>query len=165
MHIIQAETVDIIAEQVNNYNETSSQALLDEIYKRQPAIFNYILSKDETALFSQDEKELLIYITFVLWQTVKQELRLPQRVGMKQLDAIQATNWQKAEALPSFGKGQTFEAHLSSFFDGYPQDELLGLITDLLDDVEDEVPMIAKESRLPLFIMLKTVTDVLLLGS
>lgn len=163
MHIIQAEAVDIIAIEVNEYSETASEELLEEIYKRQPAIFNYILSKNETALFSQYEKELLLYLTFVLWETVKQELELPQRIGMKQLDAIQFTNWQKAENLPTHPKGQSFEAYLAPFFKDYPQDELLGLITDAVDDVEDEVSLVAKESQLPLFIMLKTVVDALLI--
>lgn len=156
--MITAAQIDEIAEQVNDYTSNQIQVIFNQIYKRQPALYNYLFSKD-TTIFNQQEKELLYYVVLVIWQTMAKLLTIPQRIAAKKIDTIQDANWKVIENLPNRLSTQSLEMFLDSFFDNHPQEELVGLIIDMLDESEETEKVLTKESIIPIFVLLKTMVD------
>ena len=158
--MIAPEIIDEIAEQIGEFEEAQTSERLEEIGAKQPAIFAYILSENETYLFSQEEKAILYYIIIVIWEATNQELDMPQRLGMKVVDEIQFENWKAIEDL-KHPQNQPLDDFFEPFIGTHPEAELLYFVCDGLEEIEETEKIIAKDSFFPLYVMLKTVVDAL----
>lgn len=159
--MIAPEVIDILAEKIGAFTDEQTDAKLKEIEAKQPSIFAYLMSEDETYLFSNAEKAVLYYLTIVIWEAVKQELEMPQRLSMKVVDKIQFENWKVLEAYTN-PKGQSLDDFFEPVIGYHEQAELLYFVCDGLENANEETEIITKDSLLPIFIMLKTVVDCLL---
>ena len=160
--MIAPELIDEIAERVSDYTEVKTAEKLAEIQAKQPTIAAYILSEDETYLFSEAEKTLLYYLVITIWETVKVAGKMPQRVALKRLDALQFDNWTALETFTN-PKGMSLDDYFEPVIGEHVEAELLYFVCDGLEEEDEEDKIIAKDSLLPIFIMLKTVVDCLTL--
>ncbi len=160
--MIAVDTIDTIAEQISDLSAEVIAAKLEDIKGKQPSLFAYLMSDNETYLFSQSEKELLYYMSLVIWEAVNQERILPQRLSMRQVDRIQFENWKTFETYTN-PKGQSLDDYFEPEIGYHEEAELLYFICDALEDTEDAPQFIAKDSLLPIFVMMKSFVDCLIL--
>lgn len=156
--MIAPEVLDILAERISAFSPEQIEEKLNDIQSKQPSVFAYLMSDNETYLFSKTEKELLYYLTIVIWEAAKQELTMPQRLSMKRVDEIQFNNWKALETY-SNPKGQPLDDFFEPIIGYHEQAELLYFVCDGLEEVDIQEKIIAKDSLLPIFVMLKTLVD------
>lgn len=160
--MISVDTIDTIAEQVSDLTAEQIAAKLDDIKGKQPSLFAYLMSDNETYLLSQAEKELLYYMAFVIWEAVNAERTLPQRLSMKQVDTIQFDNWKQLENYTN-PKGQSLDDFFEPEIGYHKEAELMYFVCDGLEESEEMPRLVAKDSLLPMFVMMKTLVDCLIL--
>jgi hypothetical protein len=95
----------------------------------------------------------------VIWEAVKSDTGIGQRIGTKALDDLQYNNWQLLENLLEQPKIRPLETNLETVIDAHSEAEILYFVCDCLEE-EEEFRM-SKEVTLSLFVMLKTVLDAL----
>jgi hypothetical protein len=123
----------------------------------QPALLAYVLSED-FELLTNDEREWLLYIVLVLWQSVEKVHGKLAPIPKNALEAAEEANWESLESVTA----KRFRDRMTPFFDGYDQEDLLAFVEDsLTEDEEDTENVVTKEGREPMFIALKSVIDAL----
>ncbi|MEZ4957357.1 MAG: hypothetical protein R2825_27620 [Saprospiraceae bacterium] len=163
MQMISEKTIDHIIgqfeDEVVDYETTA-----EEFADRQPAILSFLLSEQEGAL-TDDERDFMLYLAIVIWQSVEHISPIPSPIDPKKISDAEEANW----GLMDKAKGLTFRDRLDVFFKNSPQEDLLAFIEDslTLDEVEDGETgiQVTQEGAEPMFVMLKTVVDVLTGGS
>jgi hypothetical protein len=126
---------------------------IERLGKNQPAIMGYVFSED-FELLTQDEREWMLYIMLVLWESVEKVKNIPT-LNKKAIEAAEERNWELLDAVTS----HTFRDRMDVFFNDSVQEDLLAFIEDSL--VEDDDSIVTKEGREPMFVALKSVVDVL----
>lgn len=159
--MIAPEVIDILAEKIGGFSDEETAAKMKEIEAKQPSIFAYLTAEDETYLFSNAEKDVLYYLSIVIWEAVKQELEMPQRLSLKVVDKIQFENWKALEEYTN-PNGKPLDDYFEPVIGYHEQAELLYFVCDGLENANEDEVIISKDSLLPIFIMLKTLVDCLL---
>ena len=157
--MIPEKTIDRIIGQFEteavDYEEVSR-----EFAERQPAILSFLMSEQEGAL-TDDERDFMLYLATVIWQSVEHHGPVTFKVPPKTVANAEETNWELLEQ----SKGPSFRDRLDVFFVNTPQEDLLAFIEDslTLDEIYDGADglQVTAEGIEPMFIMLKTVVDVL----
>lgn len=161
MKKITVDEIDVIFEQVNNFSMQETEKLLDVFGNDQPVYFNYIMRK-EFELLGDDAHELLLFNAMTLWYIIKQTFGTVKSLESEGLDEKQDANWSALEELPPL-KSQDFEDYVEPLIADHPQDELLYFILDTFQEEEEEEEFVLdKESKVPIFIALKTFIDAVL---
>ncbi len=157
--MISEKTIDRVIGQFES-EEADYEHTAREFADRQPAILSFLLSEQEGAL-TDDERDFMLYLAIVVWQSVEQEGPLTSPVAPKAVSDAEEINWD----LMDKAKGRTFRDRLDIFFKNTDQEDLLAFIEDslTLEEVEDggEGISVTREGIEPMFVMLKTVVDVL----
>ena len=135
--MIAPEVLDVLAEKLRNLTSEETDEKLKEIELRQPSIFAYLMSDDETYLLSPSEKDLLYYLAIVIWEAAKQELEVPQRLSMKVVDKIQFENWKALEEYTN-PKDQSLDDFFEPVIGYHEQAELLYFVCDGLEEADEE---------------------------
>jgi hypothetical protein len=157
MKKISTERIDELAEKLNDYSLEQSEALLDEFANEQPDYFKYIM-RDDFELLGDDEHELLLFTSMTLWYIIKEEKGKLEVIDADTIDDLQDGNWSAIENLPPL-KGQEFDDYVEPIIGPYSQDELLYFVLDSFQDDEEAEYFINKESKVPLFVALKSFVD------
>ncbi len=158
MKKINVDQIDVIFEQVNNFSIPETEKLLDLFGNDQPVYFNYIM-QDEFELLGEDAHELLLFNSMTVWYIIKQTLGTVKQLESETLDEKQDANWSAIEALPPL-KSQDFEEYVEPLIGYHPQDELLYFILDTFQEEEGtEEFALNKESKIPIFVALKSFID------
>ncbi|MEO1259172.1 MAG: hypothetical protein AAFZ15_10265 [Bacteroidota bacterium] len=157
--MISEKTIDQIIGQFEA-DEIDYEATAKEFAERQPAILSFLMAEQEGAL-TIDERDFMIYMATVIWQAVEHAGPVSTKVTAPEVATREEANWAKLE----HAKGRTLRERLTIFFENTPQEDLLAFIEDslTLDEVYDgaEGLQITAEGAEPMFVMLKTVVDVL----
>ena len=133
---------------------------MEEFADEQPAVLSFLLSDHEGAL-TDDERDFLLYLAVVIWRSVAEQGGMPPTLAVNQITEAEEANWATME----MAKGHTFRDRLDIFFQKTKQEDLLAFIEDSLMPGEpnktDEKFPVTEEGAEPMFIMLKTVVDIL----
>lgn len=134
--------------------------IIAELKAEQPAILGYLFS-DSFIILTQEEKEYLLYLSLVIFESCVEVLDGILEMSPEELEEIEEANWtQLNDAV-----GKSFRQKLDGFFEDYPQEDLLAFVEDSLviseDGEESEEFEVTKEGREPIFIALKTIIDCL----
>ena len=149
------DIIDTAAEQVSDELNTNETLVVD-MARKHPVIFNYVMG-EQFELIGEDVQELMLYATIVIANCMSQIAPLP-KVSIDTLDKLQANNWDTIENLPPLKK-QTFEEYVEPIIGPHSQDELLYFIIDVFDQDDESDLTISKESKIPIFVGLKSVVD------
>lgn len=122
----------------------------DQCLVAHPALEAY-LEQEDFILLTPAEKE---YLSFTLTVLLKSLGTVPT---MDETSLIYWENFNWADELDKL----SLTNRLDFYFAGYPQEDLLAFVEDTVFDPENE--LLSKEGRLPLFIVIKTVLDCLVL--
>ncbi len=159
------EIVAQIYEQPEEQVEATLDAMVDAFADNQPALFSYLTESEETESMNDMEASLLLDVGIVIWKAFLNKKGKLSPVTDEVLDAAQDANWAKIEGVQR-GKNQPFNEYVDSFFEDYEEGDLLEFVLDSLTDMdEDELDgsdlRLEEISKTPIFLMLKTVIDVL----
>lgn len=144
-----------IIEQVTTNLDVSSEQyedLIHQFQEEQPIVLAYLFSENFDVL-TTEEKPYLLYLSLVLWQSIKAVEKLPL-VEEKQLETTEEKNWELLQSTPA----RNFRERLDVFFKNYPQEDLLAFVEDSLTIDEDD--FLTKEGREPMVVALKSLIDV-----
>jgi hypothetical protein len=146
----------VIDQVVDKYGESESalEEALATLEARQPMLYAYLLSEEFEA-FTEEERDYLLFLAIVVWQSAEAHLGPRPEVTEEQLNEAEERNW---DALGDIQQTR-FRERVSFFFDGYAEEDLLAFVEDAL--IEDEETPVTKEGREALFVSLKSVIDVL----
>ncbi len=158
-NMISEKTIDQVIGQFEAEEAHYEQAIL-EFGESQPAVLSFLLSDQEGAL-ADDERDFMLYLAVVIWQSVEHVGPSPEMISAPEINETEEANW----AVMDKAKGRTFRDRLDVFFKNTPQEDLLAFIEDslTLEEIDDgnEGIKITKEGVEPMFVVLKTVVDVL----
>ena len=129
---------------------------IEEVFKdidlHQPNLLAYVFS-DSLASLSKNEKELLVFGILVLYKcTSAHNLGL---ITPDEIENAEAKNYDLVD------EQLGYKEQIDIYFKDYPQEDLLAFVEDFMTSEEDEEFAVSMESKLPIFITLKTVIDVL----
>jgi hypothetical protein len=152
--------IENIVERFEDYDDTQFAQLFEAMSQRQPAVHAYFFTED-AELLTQDEREWALYLALVILHSVE-SIRVPKKllpVPTEHLEQAEEANWETLEKTI----GKTFRDRITIFYDTTKEEDLLSFIEDALTETDETTDnIISKEGREPLFVMLKTVVDVLL---
>jgi hypothetical protein len=137
-------------------DEKLSELLVSELSEIQPAVFAFLFTEN-TELFTEYEKEYLLFILLTLWQAIRVEVDVNEmeEIDSEELSIAEEKNWELLESVTA----NRFRDRLDIFFEDNKQSDLLAFIEDMLLDEEDE--LLTKEGREPMFVILKSIIDCL----
>lgn len=146
---IDEATIETILTSLAEKDDQYYGMLVQLFQQEQPALFSYLFSEN-MELLTDEEKNYLLYLSLVIWQSVGV---LAQTVDEEMVGQLDEENW----ALLSEASAKIFRDRLDVFFDNYHQEDLLAFAEDALADDEDDI--VTKEGRELMIVCLKTVID------
>ena len=150
--LIQESTIERVLERLESGADDFAIEVQDFAHS-QPGLMTYLTDEDND-IFSEAERELLLFGAIVIYQSVTDQLVDPVPVEGTAIGQAEEANY----GLVGDGKGP-FRERITPLFEASEEEELLAFAEDLLIGDEDDV--VSNEAREPLFITLKTVVDVL----
>ena len=148
---ISENTIDGVVEALESVDFEQE---VERFGKRQPALMSYIFSED-FELLTQAEREYMLYLMLVVWQSVEKTKGSLNMINKKDLEAAEERNWELLDTI----EDNRFRERMTVFFDDSEQEDLLAFVEDAL--VEDDDSTVTKEGREPIFVALKSVIDIL----
>jgi len=154
MEFINEDIIDQQAERISS-DEAYRETIVEQLREEQPVILAYLFSENIDA-FPNTEKEYLLFLWLVIYSAVRQKIAGLPIVTEDAISELEEKNWEKLQEV----KARKFRERLDVFFEDSPQEDLLAFVEDALLDDQDEV--VSKESREPMFVVLKSLIDCLL---
>lgn len=133
-------------------HDDQSEAIFQEIDAQQPNLLAYLFS-EPLSVFTANEKELLVFASLVLYKTTAGHMG--RTIELEEIEDAESKNYELVN------DELRYSEQIDLFFTDYPQEDLLAFVEDFIDSDEDDEYAINEESRLPIFICLKTMIDVL----
>jgi hypothetical protein len=148
---IEQDIIDEVIEEVSSSAE-KQQELIDQFQEDQPLVFAYLFSESFDS-FTDDEKDLLLFIGLVNWRAITRVHPDCPEVTEKMLNDAEEENWELIEDM----KHKSFQHKLDFLFEDYPQEDLLAVAEDMIIDDDDQfITQVAKEA---IFISAKSIID------
>ena len=153
MVFINEQHLDEAAEAIHD-DEMLHEALVTELSEIQPAVFAFLFTEN-TELFTEYEKEYLLFILLTIWQAIRKEIdvNVMDEIDSEELSVAEEKNWELLESISA----KRFRDRLDVFFKDNKQTDLLAFVEDMLLDEEDE--LLTKEGREPMFVIPKSIID------
>lgn len=151
--MIQESTIERILQRLESGADDFALEIQDFAHS-QPGLMTYLTDEDND-IFTEAERELLIFGAVVIYQSVTDQFVEPKPVADATIGQAEEANY----SLIGEGKG-AFRERITPLFESSPEEELLAFAEDLLIAGEEE-DNVSNEAREPLFVTLKTVVDVL----
>lgn len=126
--------------------------------EEQPELLQYLLNVPEGILTSL-EREYLLYLAIIIWKSVTEAYGTTEKQSVEAIEIAEEKNWELWESVSG-----SFTRHLDVFFENTLQEDLLAFLEDSLtldEENEENNPPITKEGSEAMFIILKTLIDVL----
>ena len=149
--IYTSEDIEATFEWLEQHDQQAEQ-IFAEMDQLQPSILAYLFA-DHHKVFSSNERELLVFASLVLYKCTAKDL-----LGSIDLETIEAT---EAANYAQVNDKLNYQDQIGIFFENYLQVDLLAFVEDFIGDGEDDLYAVSKESKLPIFVTLKTLIDVL----
>lgn len=148
---VSEQLIDTVAEELGA-SEGAFAVTLQEMEQHQPVLMGYLYS-DNFDLFTEQEREFLLFLIIVVYESVKRGIGTPTVISEEQLSLAEERNW----TLLQEAKGKGFHEKLDVFFQDTEQEDLLAFAEDGLSDIEDGY--VTKEGREAVFVTVKSVID------
>lgn len=157
-HMVEEFIIDETTEELSA-SERALEHTLDLMNQEQPTLLAYLFSENFEA-FTESERELLLFLTSVIWKSVFRVWGTQDEVTEAQLATAEERNW----ALLQSVNARQFRERATIFFEDHPEEEeLLAFVEDAVADDEEEGSPVSDEGREPLFVTLKSIIDCLVL--
>ncbi len=152
--MVKEKTIEQIMEQLAQ--ESSS---LEEHYKiieeEQAAIYHWLISENFDIL-TIPEKDHLLYVAMVILKACKHDFEDLPNISPQEIERTEEENWEIF--LSTKGK---FRDRLTTFFDNFPQEDLLAFVEDAVS-IDEEEEVITQVGREIIFVSMKSLIDLLI---
>lgn len=134
---ISAETVERVSDWLNRLeDEAALERLIDEIAEAQPFLFAYLMAMGEGD-FSEEERELLLFLGLSIYQMMKQDGAVLASVTEDHLDRLEQQNMRMLEDLADESEREFMQA-ASGMLRDHPQPEVLRHVIEEVTTQEEE---------------------------
>jgi hypothetical protein len=151
LSFVSEEHIDQVLEELGE-DPVRQQEALDSLRTAQPVVLSYLFTENFSAFLKQ-EKEYLLYLLLVIWESVNKSGATLSTVDEEMLSQAEEANWDLLQQVDS----KRFRDRLDVFFKETKQEDLLAFVEDSLLDEEDG--FVSKEGREPMFVILKSIID------
>lgn len=154
--MIKENTIESIVERYDS-GKKSYENDLQDVMEKYPMITGFILQESNEVL-TEEEKDLHWFITTIIIQAIESE-GIQLALSDKKLQENEEQNWVIYEQT----KAGSFYDKVSPLFEGYPQEDLLAFVEDMVQ-IDDENPddnKITKIGREVIFMSAKSIIDLL----
>ena len=127
---------------------------LKHLASEQPDLIAFI-DQENYSLLTNDEIALLEYLTLVIYFSSMKMIEKTIQIQGKSLEAAEEDNWNTFNELTA----KSFFNKLDSFFKDYPQEDLLALVEDSIQQDEDNI--VTPVGREIIFVACKSIIDTL----
>ncbi|MBK8825323.1 MAG: hypothetical protein IPO26_01160 [Saprospiraceae bacterium] len=125
---------------------------LKHLASEQPDLIAFI-DQENYSLLTNDEIALLEYLTLVIYFSSMKMIEKTIQIQGKSLEAAEEDNWNKFNEITA----KSFFNKLDSFFKDYPQEDLLALVEDSIQQDEDNI--VTPVGREIIFVACKSIID------
>ena len=125
---------------------------LKQLSSEQPDLIAFI-DQENYSLLTNDEIALLEYLTLVIYFSSMKMIEKTIQIQGKSLEAAEEDNWNKFNEITA----KSFFNKLDSFFKDYPQEDLLALVEDSIQQDEDNI--VTPVGREIIFVACKSIID------
>ena len=125
---------------------------LKQLSSEQPDLIAFI-DQENYSLLTNDEIALLEYLTLVIYFSSMKMIEKTIQIQGKSLEAAEEDNWNTFNELTA----KSFFNKLDSFFKDYPQEDLLALVEDSIQQDEDNI--VTPVGREIIFVACKSIID------
>ena len=125
---------------------------LKHLSSEQPVLIAFI-DQENYSLLTNDEIALLEYLTLVIYFSSMKMIEKTIQIQGKSLEAAEEDNWNKFNEITA----KSFFNKLDSFFKDYPQEDLLALVEDSIQQDEDNI--VTPVGREIIFVACKSIID------
>ena len=155
MKFVSEKLIDEVALSLESSQGAYEEAV-EQLREEQPVVLAYLFN-DELKVFTQAEKEYLLYLVLVLWKSI-------ETANPGEIPAVSANDFTEKEEknwlLLQEQKKGSFRDKLDVFFDQYAQEDLLAFVEDALaEDEEESEAVVTKEGREAIFVILRSILD------
>ncbi len=158
MKFVSEKIIDAVIDEFENLNETETEQRLAEFAEAEPVLVAYLFHPENFHLLTDDERGYLEYLAYIIWASNRKVNGAEEAVGEEEIGMAEEKNFERLEA----STAKKFRERLTPFFENYPQEDLLAFAEEaVLEEENEEEPLVSREGREPIFIALKTVIDVL----
>jgi hypothetical protein len=161
MKFIEHSIIEQASIELNNFEDSEIEGLVDRFSHEQPYILAYLMAAFDEEI-DEDERELLFFLGVKLWWAIiKIETKLPM-IAEQAIDEADMDNESMLEYLSQESE-EGFEDFAETLLTDYPQRDLLefalsAVMEDEDEDDEDEF-YLSDDAKGIIFIVLKTVID------
>ena len=152
MRVIRELEINGTIEVFESLSEDEMSAMVEQFSMEQDGLVNYIMS-DKVAPLSQDERQVLLYLSLVIWKVSDEGFVSAPNIPLDILSDKEEANWNKLSTQPD---SMPFLEKISVLYLDYDQEDLLAFVEDSIAETEG---VFAKEAREPMFVMMKSVVD------
>ncbi len=125
---------------------------LKQLASEQPDLIAFI-DQENYSLLTNDEIALLEYLTLVIYFSSMKMIEKTIQIQGKSLEAAEEDNWNTFNEITA----KSFFNKLDSFFKDYPQEDLLALVEDSIQQDEDNI--VTPVGREIIFVACKSIID------
>lgn len=125
---------------------------LKQLASEQPDLIAFI-DQENYSLLTNDEIALLEYLTLVIYFSSMKIIEKTIQIQGKSLEAAEEDNWNTFNEITA----KSFFNKLDSFFKDYPQEDLLALVEDSIQQDEDNI--VTPVGREIIFVACKSIID------
>ena len=125
---------------------------LKQLASEQPDLIAFI-DQENYSLLTNDEIALLEYLTLVIYFSSMKMIEKTIQIQGKSLEAAKEDNWNTFNEITA----KSFFNKLDSFFKDYPQEDLLALVEDSIQQDEDNI--VTPVGREIIFVACKSIID------
>ena len=157
MKPIPADTVEDTWARMVDMSPQDAPEMIERLTQQQPLILAYLMAVGDE-MFNPDERELLLFLGIVIWQTMLQgDTPLPE-VTEQMIEEIEASNFKMLEYLEGESEADFIET-TENILNTYNQKEILAHVLEAIMEEPDEETEISEENQGMMMIYLKTVID------
>jgi hypothetical protein len=158
MKLVSDNIIDSVVDSMDGLSDDQYEKQVESFADAQPVLFAWLFS-EQFDLLNEEEQGYLQYLTLIAWNAIIKANGAPiPPVSEDEIGEAEEKNYEVLE----LNTGKTFRERLNPFFENYEQEDLLAFAEDaVLDEENDQEPLVSKEGREPIFIALKTMIDVL----
>ena len=143
----------IINDIVDQYQDEQKYLTdLKQLSSEQPDLIAFI-DQENYSLLTNDEIALLEYLTLVIYFSSMKMIEKTIQIQGKSLEAAEEDNWNTFNEITA----KSFFNKLDSFFKDYPQEDLLALVEDSIQQDEDNI--VTPVGREIIFVACKSIID------
>ncbi len=158
MKFVSEDIIDQVIDELEKFSEEQYESKMDAFSTAQPVVFSWLFG-EQFELLTEDEQGYLQYLALIAWAANERVNGPIEAVSEEQIGDAEEKNYEILE----LSAAKSFRERLDAFFENTDQEDLLAFAEEAILEEEDnpDEQLVTAAGREPIFIALKTLTDVL----